>query len=107
MDWEAWSNIVAPSSTDIICSWLFFFFQGFIKNKVHQVLKANITDALAIVTKEILENTWQEIEYSLDDLLETNTEMFKWTNLKKYNFLSWGKGWRKKNYISVSSVDFV
>jgi hypothetical protein len=35
-------------------------------------LKTRIRDALATVTEEMLENTWREIEYTLDVLRATN-----------------------------------
>jgi len=34
-------------------------------------LKAIITDAFAIITEDILENTWREIDYRLDVLRVT------------------------------------
>jgi hypothetical protein len=35
-------------------------------------LKARITDAFAIITEDMLENTWREIDYRLDVLRATN-----------------------------------
>lgn len=55
------------------------FSWGHVKNKVYSIpvpdidtLKATIRDASAVVTEEMLEKTWREIEYRLDALQATN-----------------------------------
>ena len=54
------------------------FYRGYVKGKVFWTpvpditnLKARITDAFAIVTEDMLENTWREIDYRLDVLRAT------------------------------------
>ena len=54
------------------------FMGGYVKDKVLSTpvpditnLKARITNAFAIITEEMLENTWREIDYRLDVLRET------------------------------------
>jgi hypothetical protein len=56
-----------------------FFLWGYDKDKVYSTpvpdtgtFKARIWDALAAVTKEIVEKTWREIKYRLDVLWATN-----------------------------------
>jgi hypothetical protein len=51
---------------------------GYVKDRVFSTpvpdttnLKARITDAFATVTKDMLENTWREIDYRLDVLRAT------------------------------------
>ena len=51
-----------------------FFFWAFVKNVVYQEdrpttlekLRARITNAAALVTPQMLQNTWREVEYHLD-----------------------------------------
>ena len=51
-----------------------FFFWGFVKNVVYQgdrpttleELRGRITNAAALVTPQMLQNTWREVEYRLD-----------------------------------------
>jgi hypothetical protein len=50
-----------------------YFLRGYVKNIVYQVkinnlqhLKARIWDAVAMVTPNILQATWNEVEYCLD-----------------------------------------
>jgi hypothetical protein len=50
-----------------------FFLWSYVKNIVYQVkindlwhLKAHITDAVATVTSNMLQVTWNEVEYGLD-----------------------------------------
>jgi hypothetical protein len=50
-----------------------FFFWGYVKNIVYQVnnyypqrLKARIRDVVATVTPNMLQATWNEVEYRLD-----------------------------------------
>ena len=76
VDWERWSNTLATTiaghnSPD-------FFLCGGDKDKVFSTpvpditnLKARITDAFATITKDMLENTWREIDYRLDVLRAT------------------------------------
>ena len=56
----------------------FFFFWGYVKDKVFSTpvpditnLKARITDAFATITEDMLDNTWREIDYRLDVLRAT------------------------------------
>ena len=65
-----------PRSPDITP--LDFFLWGYVKDKVFSTpvrditnLKARITDAFAIITEDMLENTWREIDYRLDVLRAT------------------------------------
>jgi len=55
-----------------------FFLWGYVKDRVFSTpvpditnLKARITDAFATITKDMLENTWREIDYRLDVLRAT------------------------------------
>ena len=55
-----------------------FFLWWYVKDKVFSTpvpditnLKARITDAFATITKDMLENTWREIDYRLDVLRAT------------------------------------
>jgi hypothetical protein len=55
-----------------------FFLWGYVKDKVFSTpvpditnLKARITDALATITEDMLENTWRETDYQLDVLCVT------------------------------------
>jgi len=55
-----------------------FFLWGFVKDKVFSTpvpditnLKARITDGIATVTEDMLENTWRETDYRLDVLRAT------------------------------------
>ena len=48
------------------------FYGGYVKDKVFSTpvpditnLKARITDAFAIITEDMLKNTWREIDYGL------------------------------------------
>jgi len=57
---------------------LHFFLWGYVKDKVFLTpvpditnLKARIADAFATITKDMLENTWREIDYQLDVLRAT------------------------------------
>lgn len=66
-----------PRSPDITP--LDFFLWGYVKNKVYtghkihdlQQLRGRIRDAVMSVTPEMLQNTWQEIEFRLDVLRAT------------------------------------
>jgi len=65
-----------PRSPDITP--LDFLLWGYVKDKVFSTpvrditnLKARITDAFAIITEDMLENTWREIDYRLDVLRAT------------------------------------
>ena len=65
-----------PRSPDITP--LDFFLCGYVKDKVFSTpvpditnLKARITDAFAIITEDVLENTWRDIDYRLDVLRAT------------------------------------
>ena len=65
-----------PRSPDITP--LDFFLLGYVKEEVFLTpvpdiinLKARITDALATVTEDVLENTWRETDYRLDVLRAT------------------------------------
>jgi len=65
-----------PRSPDI--THLDFFLWGYVKDKVFStpvpditILKARITDGIATVTEDMLENTWREIDYQLDVLRAT------------------------------------
>ena len=65
-----------PRSPDITP--LDFFLWGYVKDKVFSTpvpditnLKARITDAFAIITEDMLENTCREIDYRLDVLRAT------------------------------------
>ena len=65
-----------PRTPDITPLDLFLW--GYVKGKVFSTpvpditnLKAKITDALATVTEDMLENTWREIDYRLDVLRAT------------------------------------
>ena len=65
-----------PRSPDITP--LDFFLWGYVKDKVFWTpvpditnLKARITDGIATVTEDMLENTWREIYYRLDVLRAT------------------------------------
>ena len=65
-----------PRSPDIIP--LDFFLWGYVKDKVFLTpvpditnLKEGITDALATITEDMLDNTWREIDYRLDILRAT------------------------------------
>ncbi|KAG8239388.1 hypothetical protein J437_LFUL015662 [Ladona fulva] len=56
-----------------------FFLWGFIKEHVYAtkvdnipMLRCHITDAIVTVTEDMLQRTWQEIEYRLDILGATN-----------------------------------
>jgi hypothetical protein len=60
-----------PRSPDLTP--LDFFFWGYVKNIVYQVkindlqhLKGRIRDAVATVTPNMLQATWNEVEYRLD-----------------------------------------
>jgi len=65
-----------PRSPDITP--LDFFLWGYVKDKVFWTpvlditnLKARITDGIATVTEDMLENTWRETDYRLDVLRAT------------------------------------
>jgi len=65
-----------PRSPDITL--LDFFLWRYVKDKVFSTpvpditnLKARITDAVATITEDMLENTWREIYYRLDVLRAT------------------------------------
>jgi len=65
-----------PRSPDI--TQLDFFLWRYVKDKVFWTpvpditnLKARITDGIATVTEDMLENTWREIYYRLDVLRAT------------------------------------
>jgi len=66
-----------PRSPDITP--LDFFLWRYVKDKVFWTrvaditnLKARITDGIATVTEDMLENTWRETDYRLDVLRATN-----------------------------------
>ena len=66
-----------PRSPDITP--LDFFLWGYVKNRVYrtpvrdvETLQSRIIEVLATVNKEMLENTWREIEYRLDILRAIN-----------------------------------
>jgi len=66
-----------PRSPDITPP-LDFYLWGYVKDKVFSTpvpditdLKARITDAFAIITEDMLENTWRETDYRLDVLRAT------------------------------------
>jgi hypothetical protein len=66
-----------PSSPDLTS--LEFFLWGYVKNIVYQVkindlqhLKARVRDAVAMVTPNMLQATWNEVEYRLDICRDTN-----------------------------------
>ena len=55
-----------------------FILWGYVKDKVFSTpvpditnLKARITDVFATTTEDMLENTWRETDYRLDDLCAT------------------------------------
>jgi len=66
-----------------------FFLWGYVKDKVFSTpvpditnLKARITDGIATVTEDMLENTWRETDYRLDVLRATKKEhMLKCTDV--------------------------
>ena len=66
-----------------------FFLWGYVKDKVFSTpvpditnLKARITDGIATVTEDMLENTWRETDYRLDVLRATKKEhMLKYTDV--------------------------
>lgn len=65
-------------------------YQGYTEHKAFslpvpevETLKARITDALAVVTKEKLEITWQDVESHLEVFKEHNEHMVKFTNKVK------------------------
>jgi len=73
VDWERWSGSLATTITGYHP--LDFFLWRYVKDKVFwtQVaditnLKARITDCIATVTEDMLENTWRETDYRLDVL---------------------------------------
>ena len=81
--WPPWSPDITP---------LDLFLLGYIKDKVFSTpvpditnLRARITDALAIITDDMLENTWRETDYRLDVLHATkgaHVEVY-WCVVKK------------------------
>jgi hypothetical protein len=77
MDWEGRPNTMDTTFTGHYPSGLFY--EGKLRTMCirHQfqtfdALKANIRNALAAVTEEMLEKTWREIEYRLDVLQKNN-----------------------------------
>ena len=82
-----------PRSPDL--SPLDFFLWGYIKNIVYaekirniQHLQGRITSATEIVTRDMIQKTWQEIEFRLDVSRATNgahIEMY-WGKSKTLNF---------------------
>jgi len=55
-----------------------FFLWGYVKDKVFSTpvpditnLKARVTDGIATITEDMLENTWRETDYRLDVLRAT------------------------------------
>jgi len=77
VDWERWSNTLATTITRYHPP-LDFYLWGYVKDKVFSTpvpditdLKARITDAFAIITEDMLENTWRETDYRLDVLRAT------------------------------------
>lgn len=67
-DWEVWFNTMAMVHQILFLLFAVFFYGGVLRTKCSSVpctetLKTKITDGLATVIKEILANTWQEVEY--------------------------------------------
>ena len=76
VEWERWSDTLATTITGYHP--LDFFLWRYVKDKVFSTpvpditnLKARITDSIATVTEDMLENTWREIDYRLDVLRAT------------------------------------
>jgi len=76
VDWERCSDTLATTITGYHP--LDFFLWGYVKDKVFWTpvaditnLKARITDGIATVTEDMLENTWKETDYRLDVLCAT------------------------------------
>jgi len=74
--WERWSDTLATTIAGYHP--LDFFLWEYVKDKVFSTpvpditnLKAKITDTFPIITDDMLENTWREIDYRLDVLRAT------------------------------------
>ena len=88
MDGKKWSNTMATKISRYHPFRLFLW--GYVKDRVYrtpvcdvETLQSRIIDVLATVNKEMLENTWREIEYRLDILRATNGHMLKSINSMK------------------------
>jgi len=75
-----------PRSPDITP--LSSFYGGMLRTKcfrhqfqILQIWKARITDCIARITEDMLENTWRETDYRLDVLRATKEHMLKCTNV--------------------------
>jgi len=78
VDWERWSDTLATTITGYHPPPHDFFSWRYVKDIVFSTpvpditnLKARITDACAIITEDMLENTCREIDYRLDVLRAT------------------------------------
>ena len=101
-----------PRSPDITP--LDFFLWGYVKDKVFSTpvpditnLKARITDTFAVVTEDMLENMWREIDYRLDILRATkgaHVEVYWCVVKKKLLELRFEK---KKSLYSTYSIVFL
>jgi len=76
VDWERWSDTLATTITGYHP--FYFFLWRYVKDKVLSIpvpditnLKARITDGIATVIEDMLENTWRETDYRLDVLRAT------------------------------------
>jgi len=73
VDWERWYDSLATTITGYHP--IDFFLWRYVKDKVFWTpvaditsLKTRITDGIATVTEDMLENTWRETDYRLDVL---------------------------------------
>ena len=83
MDWKGWTNTLATSKPTSL-SQLDFFLWGYIKNIIYadkirniQNLQESITSAIDNVTRDMIQKTWQEIEFRLDVSRATNLALIE------------------------------